>query len=87
MCQLEASEIMCSWLRLFVIIIVGSPQFSCKLDILKAFDSLNWSFIFNVLAAMNFPVKFMDWIKLCVTSCKHSVKFNAALEGFFHAAT
>lgn len=64
---------------------VGPSRITCKLDIRKAFDSLNWSFIFNVLSAMNFPTKFINLIRVCVSTCMHSVKVNGALEGYFSA--
>lgn len=61
----------------------GPPRFACKLDICKAFDTLNWSFLFNALIAMGFPTKFIGWIKVCVSSCMISIKINGALEGYF----
>ena len=63
----------------------GPARIACKLDIRKAFDTLNWSFIFKVLVAMNFPGQFIDWLRVCVTTCMHSVKVNGALEGYFAA--
>lgn len=36
---------------------------------------------------MQFPVKFVEWIKSCVTTSRLSVKVNGALEGFFKART
>lgn len=63
----------------------GTPRFACKLDISKAFDTLNWSFLFNVLNVMGFPQKFVGWIKCCVSTCMISVKINGSLEGFFPA--
>ena len=64
---------------------VGPSRIACKLDIRKAFDTLNWSFIFKVLEVMNFPGQFINWLKVCVTTCMHSVKINGALEGYFAA--
>lgn len=64
----------------------GPSRFSCKLDIRKAFDTVSWEFIFNVLTAMRFPPQFISWIRICITTCKHSVKINGALEGYFSAS-
>ncbi|XP_074361988.1 uncharacterized protein LOC141702189 [Apium graveolens] len=61
----------------------GQPRYAIKLDIHKAFDSLNWDFIFNALRAMNFPHKFIAWLRVCVTSTMFSVKLNGSLEGYF----
>ena len=61
----------------------GPPRCAIKVDIHKAFDSLNWDFIFNALCRMNFPEGFVFWIKRCVTSAMFSVKINGSLEGYF----
>lgn len=61
----------------------GPSRFTIKLDIRKAFDSLNWSFLFTTLSRMGFPGKFISWLKICVTSPSHSIKLNGSLEGFF----
>lgn len=53
----------------------------------KAFDTLNWDFSFTAMLKMQFPVKFVEWIKSCVTTSRLSVKVNGALEGFFKART
>lgn len=53
------------------IIITGvdiSPRSAIKIDLFKAFDSLNWDFIINMLIAAGFPSIFIDWVKGCITS-------------------
>lgn len=50
-----------------------------KLDIRKAFASVNWIFVLTFLEAMEFPARSLGWIKECV-----SIKINGQLEGFFH---
>lgn len=65
----------------------GSPKFACKLDVRKAFDSLNWEFIWKAMHCMNFPPGFINWIKPCITTCMYSVKINGSLEGYFKAAS
>lgn len=61
----------------------GVPRCSFILDIHKAFDSLNWNFIFNTLEKMHFPSIFINWIRQCITGCMISVKVNGVLEGYF----
>lgn len=63
----------------------GSPRCALKLDLHKAFDTLDRGFIFEAMPRMGFPAKFIGWIKSCITSCMISIKINGSLEGFFNA--
>jgi len=57
-----------------------------KIDISKAFDSLQWSFLINALSAMNFPGEFIHWISRCITTTSFSVQVNGELAGYFRSA-
>lgn len=57
-----------------------------KIDISKAFDSVQWSFMLNCLQALGFPDKFIHWIRLCITSPSFSVQVNGDLAGYFQSA-
>lgn len=61
----------------------GAPRIAFKLDISKAFDSLNWNFLFNLLEIQGFHPTFIRWLKLCIYGSMISVKINGALEGYF----
>lgn len=61
----------------------GIPRCAFKLDIHKAFDSLNWDFLFSAMERMLFPAQFILWIKSCITKCMISIKINGVLEGYF----
>ena len=61
----------------------GQARCAIKLDIHKAFDSLNWNFIFSAMQRMGFPDKFTSWVRACVTTSMFSIKLNVCLEGFF----
>lgn len=63
----------------------GKPSCAIKIDIMKAFDSVNWRFVLNVLRAMGFPSKFISWVQACITSPFFSVKINGISEGYFPA--
>lgn len=63
----------------------GQPRCAIKLDIRKAFDSLNWDFLLAVLQKMRFPATFIDWIMSCIRGCMISLKVNGSLEGYFSA--
>lgn len=62
---------------------VGPPRCAIKLDISKAFDTLNWGFLFSVMRRMGFPSRFIDWVRVCITSGMFSIKLNGSLEGYF----
>ncbi|KAL0017636.1 hypothetical protein SO802_004705 [Lithocarpus litseifolius] len=54
-----------------------------KVDLEKAYDRLEWSFIYKVLQAFHFPQNIIKVIMSCVTSTKSSILFNgSALEPF-----
>lgn len=63
-----------------------SPRCVMKLDISKAFDSVQWSFVLNILRSMGFSEKYIHWIKLCITSPSFSVQVNGDLAGYFQSS-
>lgn len=60
-----------------------SPRSAIKIDLHKAFDSINWDFIINLLEAAGFPPIFINWIKGCITTTWFSAAINGSLVGFF----
>ena len=50
-----------------------------KLDLEKAYDRLEWSFIYIVLQAFHFPPKISKLIMSCVTSTSTSILFNGEI--------
>ncbi|GKV19260.1 hypothetical protein SLEP1_g29545 [Rubroshorea leprosula] len=59
------------------------PICALKIDLMKAFDSVSWKFILAALEALSFPLVFINWIKVCITSPMFSIAINGALEGYF----
>ncbi|XP_022003858.1 uncharacterized protein LOC110901312 [Helianthus annuus] len=49
-----------------------------KVDINKAYDSLNWNFLESVMLQMNFPVKWRKWIMATLISARASVLVNGS---------
>ena len=60
-----------------------SPRCLIKVNIKKAFDSLQWSFIRDMLLSMNFPSRFVSWIMNCISVSWFSIKLNGKINGFF----
>ncbi|KAJ9549144.1 hypothetical protein OSB04_021687 [Centaurea solstitialis] len=55
-----------------------SQLFILKVDLEKAFDTLNWEFLDSVLAQLNFGNKWRSWVKNCLTSARISVLVNGS---------
>jgi hypothetical protein len=49
---------------------------SYKLDLSKAYDQVDWSFLKQVIEKLGFSHRFVDWIMSCTTLVRYSVKFN-----------
>ncbi|MCH97378.1 RNA-directed DNA polymerase (Reverse transcriptase), partial [Trifolium medium] len=57
-----------------------------KIDIAKAFDTLDWQFLIKVLQAFGFNNIFCDWIHTILNSAKLSISINGKQEGYFDCA-
>lgn len=51
----------------------GPPRCSFNIDLTKAYDSMDWGFLFDVMAAMGFPDMFVNWVEYCVSTPHFSV--------------
>ncbi|XP_039041119.1 uncharacterized protein LOC120179647 [Hibiscus syriacus] len=60
-----------------------SPRCSLKIDLHKAFDSLHWAFISDVLTVIGLPRTFIKWVEACFTAARYSISFNGSLISFF----
>ncbi|RVW44185.1 Transposon TX1 uncharacterized 149 kDa protein [Vitis vinifera] len=78
--SLIANEVIDSWKKR------GEKGLICKLDIEKAYDSVNWKFLMRVMQKMGFGVKWREWIWSCISTAKFLVLINGEPAGFFSSS-
>lgn len=61
----------------------GVPKCPMKIDLRKAYDSLDWSFIQQALRYLGFPQAFIHWTMICISTAKYSVVMNGSSFGYF----
>ncbi|KAL2253011.1 UNVERIFIED_CONTAM: hypothetical protein Sindi_0095800 [Sesamum indicum] len=62
------------------------PRCTLKVDIKKAYDTVEWDFLLAVLQLFGFPQTFTRWIEECVTTAAFSIGLNGNPHGFFAGA-
>ena len=60
-----------------------SPRCLLKFDLQKAFDSVHWGFLKDLLNALRFPKIFTSWIMACVTTVNFIIHINGQDQGSF----
>jgi hypothetical protein len=56
----------------------GIGYFAIKVDLSKAYDMLNWDFLWRILIELQLPDDIINIIMHSVTSVEMSVKWNGA---------
>ncbi|KAJ1704421.1 hypothetical protein LUZ63_004200 [Rhynchospora breviuscula] len=74
---LGAREIVCHLVK------CKQPAILLKLDFFKAFDTVNWHFLYSVLAAFGIPPKFIAWVRLLLSTATSSVLINGQVGPVF----
>ena len=59
----------------------GTKGFMWKLDFAKAYDSIDWRFIWRVLRRRGFPETWVRWVKQCVCTNTFVVLVNGRPQG------
>ena len=60
-----------------------SPGCMLRLDMRKAYDTIDWRFLKDILEKLGFLGRFIGDIITCVTTAKFSMKFNGVMHGYF----
>ena len=58
-------------------------KYALKIDLQKAYDTLDWQFLKSTLERFGFHSKMVGWIMTCVTTTKFSVNVNGDRIGCF----
>lgn len=53
-----------------------SPRCMLKVDLKKAYDSIEWSYLHTVMLELGFPLPFVTWIFSCITTVSYSSLIN-----------
>ncbi|GJR37695.1 putative RNA-directed DNA polymerase, eukaryota, reverse transcriptase zinc-binding domain protein [Tanacetum coccineum] len=61
----------------------GPPRCVFKVDIQKAYDTVDWSFLENILTRFGFHPTIVKWTMACVTSTSFSISLNGNIHGYF----
>ncbi|GAA0162036.1 hypothetical protein LIER_18223 [Lithospermum erythrorhizon] len=62
---------------------IGRPRCALKIDIMKAYDTVSWRFLWSVMTALKYPSRFIELIRACVSTAWFSVSVNSSLQGHF----
>ncbi|CAM8910844.1 unnamed protein product [Rhodiola kirilowii] len=54
-----------------------------KIDLRKAYDTIDWSFLTSMLEHLKVPKKFIAWMDMCVQSTSYSIMINGETIDFF----
>ncbi|GJW28396.1 hypothetical protein Tco_0045271 [Tanacetum coccineum] len=61
----------------------GTPRCAFKVDIQKAYDTVDWCFLRKILMGFGFHDRMVGWIMECVTTTSFSICVNGSLHGYF----
>jgi hypothetical protein len=61
----------------------GKLRCTIKVDLMKAYDSVDLEFVLQCLISLGAHLKFINWICECITSPRFFIALNSTLVGYF----
>ncbi|GJW12092.1 RNA-directed DNA polymerase, eukaryota, reverse transcriptase zinc-binding domain protein [Tanacetum coccineum] len=61
----------------------GPKRCAMQIDIQKAYDTVSWRFLEEILGNFGFHKKMVSWIMICVKSTSFTICLNGEMNGFF----
>lgn len=61
----------------------GTPRCAFKVDVQKAYDTIDWGFLRRILLGFGFHIRMVSWIMECVSTTTFSLSINGSLHGYF----
>ncbi|XP_062099879.1 uncharacterized protein LOC133805734 [Humulus lupulus] len=58
-----------------------SSRCAIKIDLRKAYDTVDWDFLEDLLKALRFPMKFIGWVMACVRNTSYFLLMNGKFKG------
>ncbi|KAM6553518.1 hypothetical protein CsatB_014280 [Cannabis sativa] len=60
-----------------------TPRCAIKVDLSKAYDTVDWGFLEDIQEALCFLTKFIGWIMNCLRSTSYLLMINGRIQGKF----
>ncbi|XP_062114537.1 uncharacterized protein LOC133825639 [Humulus lupulus] len=60
-----------------------SSRCTIKIDLSKAYDTVDWRFLEDLLKALRFPMKLIGWVMSCIRNTSYSLLMNGRIQGKF----
>ncbi|XP_062073867.1 uncharacterized protein LOC133778057 [Humulus lupulus] len=61
----------------------SSPRCALKIDLSKAYDTVDWCFLERLLIGYHFPIRFVQWVMVCLRGTSYVLMMNGRLQGGF----